>query len=220
MIKINAIFRRKEIDFKPEQSVVEKTITLPDEEFIQFRHNMIDYYDFIKDNEGSMFTDSNNVNHCLLILGETYDDGILALSEGYDYARYAAFVPNAKQIIKVQELEQCPPATYKLKDLLICKWEDIHLIHADVDSCPSNIIELSNDSLTEEGKKEWSDVLNADVVRVYQGIYETQIELDNVQPQRLDQFSSVFAGCCPASDYKLWVNDPDTGMDNTMAQIQ
>ena len=42
MIKINAIFHRKENDFKPEQSVVEKIITLSDEEFIQFRHNMID----------------------------------------------------------------------------------------------------------------------------------------------------------------------------------
>ena len=220
MIKINAIFQRKENDFKPEQSVVEKRITLPDEDFIQFRHNMIDDYDFIKDNIDFMFTDSNNVNHCLLILGETYDDGILTLSEGYDYAKYAAFVPNAKQIIKAQELERCPPISCKLKDLLNCKWEDLHLVHSDVDSCPATIVELSNDTLTEEGKRAWSDVLDADVVKVFQGIYGTQLELNNIQPQRLDQFSTMLAGYCPSSDYDLWVNDPDEEVENTMTQIQ
>lgn len=220
MIKINAIFHRKENDFKSEQSVVEKTITLPDEEFIQFRHNMIDDYEFIKENEDLMFTDSNNVHHCLLILGETFDDGYLALAEGYGYARYSSFIPNAKQIVKQHEHEQHPSATCKLKDLLNCKLEDVHLVHSYVDSCPATIVELSKDTLTEEGKQAWSDVLDADVARIFQGIYGTQLELYNINPKRLDQFSTMLAGYCPASDYDLWVNDPDEEVENTMTQIQ
>ena len=45
-----------------------------------------------------MYQDKNGVSHCLLVLGEGQDDGILVESEGSFYARYSAFVPNARQL--------------------------------------------------------------------------------------------------------------------------
>jgi hypothetical protein len=40
--------------------------------------------------------------HCLLVTGESREDGILVESEGYDYARYAAHVPHVHTIIAAQ----------------------------------------------------------------------------------------------------------------------
>lgn len=59
--------------------------------------------------------------------------------------------------------------------------------------------------MTDAGKADWADVLDAEVVKVYNGYYGLQMELDNVNPSRLEEFSSMLAGYCPVSDYERWV---------------
>ena len=51
-----------------------------------------------------MFSDGS-VMHCLLALGEGYNDGILIQSCGYDYPRYAAYIPGMRDILNA-ELER------------------------------------------------------------------------------------------------------------------
>ena len=93
-----------------------------------------------------------------------------------------------------------------LRDLLHTRWEDIHLMHKDVElDVPHTIVELDNRTLTDAGREAWQDVLNAEVVKVYSGYYGLQIELDKVQPRRLEEFSAMLAGYCPVSDYENWV---------------
>lgn len=36
----------------------------------------------------------------MLLLSKTGDDGILVDTQGYDYPRYSAFIPNARQIVE------------------------------------------------------------------------------------------------------------------------
>lgn len=62
---------------------------------------LLDNYDFLRKNAGLMRVE-NGVTHCLLVVGETFEEGILVNSEGSDYARYAAYFPNAKSFLLTQ----------------------------------------------------------------------------------------------------------------------
>ena len=55
MLKTKAIFERKTDDFQPKDCVIEKVIALTSHEYNGFSKNMLDYYDFIKDNTGLMY---------------------------------------------------------------------------------------------------------------------------------------------------------------------
>jgi len=216
MFNLNAIFKSKECELSPSKCIVEKIITLSDADFESLQHNMLNDYNFISENIGLMGRESNNTVHCLLVLGEMQNDGVLIDSQGYNYPRYSSFIPNAKQIIQAEKLKQDMSLTTKLKDILSCSWEDVHLIHTEVETNPVTIVELSINTLTQEGKHDWSDVLNADVVKVFDGIYGLQIELCNVQPKRLEEFSHMLAGNCTNQDYDRWVVVLNSSPNNTM----
>lgn len=104
-----------------------------------------------------------------------------------------------------EQLPEAPSPVSRLKDLLHLHWEDIHLLHKDVEIQPATIVELNEHTLTNAGKEAWADVLDAEVVKVYNGYYGLQMELEKVNPRRLEEFSSMLAGYCPVSDYEIWV---------------
>lgn len=102
-MKINVPFRRKDTEIEVNPCIVEKSIELPSELFEHFSENLLNDYDFILENTDCMYQNKNGVSHCLLILGEGQDDGILVESEGSTYARYSAFVPNARQLWRQEQ---------------------------------------------------------------------------------------------------------------------
>lgn len=125
----------------------------------------------------------------------------------FDMVYYLDFCPNCN-IQEQESPEQAePPISHssKLKDLLHTQWEDIHLVHKEVKINPCTIVELQDDTLTEAGKEAWSDVLNAEVLRVYTGVYGLQMELGNVKSSRLEDFSAMLVGNCSVQDYEKWV---------------
>jgi Large extracellular alpha-helical protein len=100
MIETKAVFSRKEPQFEAESCVVSKVIKLSGSEYDRFSRNMNADQDFIRDNQDLMgFEDG--ARHCLLVVSDERRDGILVHSSGYDYARYAAFVPNAEGLLSV-----------------------------------------------------------------------------------------------------------------------
>lgn len=101
----------------------------------------------------------------------------------------------------------------KLKDLLSMRFEDVHIVHKDEEHNLATIVELDKNTLTEQGKEAWSDILNASVHRIYDGDYGVQIEVDGVDAERLFEFSYMLAGHCPSSDYDKWVNDAPDSQD-------
>jgi len=96
----NIPLRRKDTEVDAVPCTVEKSVTLSAEEFAHFSQNLMSDYDFIRENIDRMYQDENGVKHCLLVLGEGCADGILVESEGSTYARYSAFVPNARQLLQ------------------------------------------------------------------------------------------------------------------------
>ena len=300
---IQAVFERKP-DFRLRDVVIETVIRLPKEEYEQFLSSPCDSYEFIEKNSKSMLMDEKNgVFYCMLVTGEGYRDGVLVEAEGYPYARYASYVPDAtalcyESLSKVNEIlakaveeiveegtnmtttgnwmtdrskvetllgggQSENPRLWKLmqdmlrerqevslvdcveegfdiyyyldfspnyipeegeaavqeagadvkspllKDILCARWENIHLVHTEVDNMPHTITELDSGTLTEAGKKVWADVLNAKVERVYQGLYGLQMELSGVKPGRLEAFSGMLGGYCSEQEYETWVNEPE-----------
>ncbi|WP_312279474.1 DUF6329 domain-containing protein [Oscillibacter sp.] len=125
-----------------------------------------------------------------------------------DVCYYLNFCPQYGGHPEESEPEQLPESTEpvsRLKDLLHLHWEDIHLLHKDVEVQPATIVELDEHTLTDAGKVAWADILDAEVVKVYNGYYGLQMELGKVKPSRLEEFSSMLAGYCPVSDYEKWV---------------
>lgn len=74
--------------------VIETVVVLSDEKFADFmRSGLLQDEFFLFDNLDKMWFDpAEQVWHCLLVKGETSQDGILVEAEGYSYARYAAYV--------------------------------------------------------------------------------------------------------------------------------
>ena len=100
-MQARAIFRRKEVCFEPSECEIEKVIHLSDSDFARFQQTLLDNYDFLHENADLMRVE-DGVTHCLLVVGESFEDGILVNSEGSDYARYAAYFPNAKSFLLTQ----------------------------------------------------------------------------------------------------------------------
>ena len=131
---------------------------------------------------------------------------------GIDVCYYLDFCPQYgghPEEAEPEQLPEAPSPVSRLKDLLHLHWEDIHLLHKDVEVQPATIVELDEHTLTDAGKADWADVLDAEVVKVYNGYYGLQMELDKVKPSRLEEFSSMLAGYCPVSDYEKWVTQED-----------
>ena len=90
--------------------------------------------------------------------------------------------------------------------LMGCNLENVHIVDADVEHDLATIVELNQDTLTEDGRREWSDVLGGKVTRIFDGIYGTQIEVTGCEPERLEAFSKMLAGECTLSESEHWLN--------------
>lgn len=94
MNPIKVILEHK-TDFKFCPAKVEKIIRLADGDFEKFLQSPMDDQEFIQENISLMHMDKSGVYHCLLVTGEGHRDGVLVEAEGYGYARYASYVPDA-----------------------------------------------------------------------------------------------------------------------------
>ena len=95
---IQAELRRKQSEYEGEPCSVDKVIELPALRFQQFSRALLADYDFIAENKTAIRHDTDS-RHCLLILNANGTDGFLVDPQGYNYARYSAFVPNARSLL-------------------------------------------------------------------------------------------------------------------------
>ena len=95
---IQAELKRKQSEYKGEACAVDKVIELPAQRFRQFSRALLVDHDFIAENT-SAIRNGTDSRHCLLILDADGTDGFLVDPQGYNYARYSAFVPNARSLL-------------------------------------------------------------------------------------------------------------------------
>ena len=106
-IHLNAKLSHKEIKHETSPCVVEEIIELSENDFARYLNNLFEVQSFIEKNKNIMRKDEEGVYHCLLVLSENYDDGILIAADGYDYARYSSYIPNARQIVFMEQRYTC-----------------------------------------------------------------------------------------------------------------
>ena len=109
-LSINTSLVRKEPVFEVRPCVVEKAIGISHKEFEHLRTHALEDNDLIAKNKGNMWFGADDKYHCLLVYDNEQGDGMLIESEGYSYARYAQYIPQAKLIYdnycQSQQLEQ------------------------------------------------------------------------------------------------------------------
>jgi hypothetical protein len=94
IMKVNFIRKAEHEELIPQDEfVIEKEIVIDASAFEEFINNPLGYYDFIKENNNSMYCDTDGVFHCIYVTSKEHDFGILIESEGYHYARYTAYLP-------------------------------------------------------------------------------------------------------------------------------
>lgn len=102
---IKAQLRCKQEEIQPVRCDIACVVELSQAEFYDFQFNPLTDRIFIKDRLPDLVTDEFHAIPCLLILGEGIDDGILVDPQGYDYARYTAYIPMARQLLQNEQVE-------------------------------------------------------------------------------------------------------------------
>lgn len=118
---INANLIRKESEFRTKSCVVEKAIAVSHAEFDDLKRHPLRDNKLIAENADLMYCDRDDNYHCLLIYDEEQGDGLLIESEGTLYARYAQYIPRAKELV---EGHQNPEITLTNSERKLCNLLD------------------------------------------------------------------------------------------------
>ena len=102
-MRVKGMLMRKSSSIESQECIIEKLIVLPDAQFRYFKNHLMDEWDYISDNKLYMYceriADGVYDYHCLLVMGENDEDGVIVESEGADYARYTSYLPEARTFI-------------------------------------------------------------------------------------------------------------------------
>lgn len=97
-MNIHAFLSRKPSSLQPPPCQVEAVVELDTASFKKLLQKPMDDQPQITAHRSLMHSE-NGVEHCVLFLDEESRDGVLVNSEGYDWARYAAFIPGARILV-------------------------------------------------------------------------------------------------------------------------
>lgn len=92
-----------------------------------------------------------------------------------------------------------------LLSLMGCNLYDVHMEHESSGFEFQDISSLNKNTLTEEGKAKWSDVLQAKVERIRPQADRLCVRLTDCDPFRVLAFTEMMNGQCDAEDYERWV---------------
>lgn len=120
-LMISAALLRKESEFRTKSCVVEKAIAVSYAEFDDLKRHPLRDNMLIAENADLMYCDRDNNYHCLLIYDKEQGDGLLIESEGTSYARYAQYIPKAKELV---EGHQNPEKTLTNSEKKLCNLLD------------------------------------------------------------------------------------------------
>lgn len=93
----------KATDLQSERCQVDEVVTLGHWQFEYLKNCTLDDFDFIEKLRDKLPVTNDNTRHCIMALDETGDDGILIDPQGYNYPRYSAYIPNAKQMLQMEQ---------------------------------------------------------------------------------------------------------------------
>ena len=107
-MKFKANFQYKPENFQMDDCRIERVVELSAEEFSALVTVPLRDHPAVAANKDCMFSE-DGVRHCLLALGHGSNDGVLLESEGYNFPRYAAYIPGMRDIVnaEIQRAAEC-----------------------------------------------------------------------------------------------------------------
>ena len=141
-------------DFQFQKAKVEKKVCLPAGEFEEFLKNPLGDMPCIVENIDLMQEDQEGIYHCLLVTGE--GPGVLPVPDFQKEKNHTLPVPDPDKRSSsrlsfhrsqsgsfVQQKDEGQTMEACLKDLLCARWENLHLVHDEIDyGLPHTIVEL------------------------------------------------------------------------------
>ena len=100
-MKIRAEMGRQRAPLCPPEYQVDKVVELPNTQFAAFLMRPLDRYDFIGSNQVEPHQGTGH-DHCLLVLGEGREDGVLVQCGGDGRAAYSAYMAGVRDIVRAQ----------------------------------------------------------------------------------------------------------------------
>ncbi len=159
-------------------------------------------FDDIKEHFDLTVTPNNGIGTLLLEELENQEEvgEIIATEDCFEITQYLDQVPEDADVGE---------KFMTVLSLMGCNLEDVHLVDKDEEHELATIVELNSKMLTEEGKREWADVLNAKVERIYEGSYGLQVEVSGCPTNRLCDFSFALAGYVSPECFNKWFKNPE-----------
>ena len=111
---MNGKLIHKASDHNTKRCEVEKWVFLPHSDFERLKANPYQEHEAITAARDLMYEDKN-AYHCIMLLDEYGDDGLLIEAEGFDYPRLSMCVPDAKSIF---DRYQTSEPELKLHDMI------------------------------------------------------------------------------------------------------
>lgn len=102
-MNINIELNRRPEDYRLDNCVIDFVEEIDHDQFDTFQNYPTARYGVITNCLHQLPEDTRDERHCILLLDAEGDDGFLVNPHGADYARYSAFVPNARQICRLQQ---------------------------------------------------------------------------------------------------------------------
>ncbi len=99
-MNINAQLRHKQPQIETQHCTIEDIVELTESEYASLYQGLLADRDYISERKGLMKYDrKTDTEHCILVLGEGQEDGVLIQAEGCASARYSAFIPQARAAV-------------------------------------------------------------------------------------------------------------------------
>lgn len=118
---LNAVMNRKADCYETKKCVVEKVIDVHETEFKKMLEKPLERNYYLEPYR-SLTGFYDDAYHCVLFVDQKSGDGLLVNSEGSDYARYSQYIPNAKDIVLMQEQSLALDNLKTHMDCCIDKW--------------------------------------------------------------------------------------------------
>ncbi len=189
-MKIKASLLYKPGNFQMDDCQIEKVVELTHEEFCRLKTTPLADQPFIAESKGCMFS-KDGVAHCLLALDQGGSDGVLIESEGYNYPRYAAYVPGMRDIVNAEMERAGELPGLRLNDLLpLLKGSMTFLCHEEAET---SVLAEHLRLLTEAGQQDHAALLNARVASINNLPDGMEVVLTDVAPEELARFNEAYA---------------------------
>ncbi|WP_407384099.1 DUF6329 domain-containing protein [Ruminococcus sp.] len=176
---LNVHLNNKPTEYGLSRCNVAQIVELTHDEFITLKSRPLDYYDFITDNKDKLQYDNSNIRQCIMFLDGDGDDGILVDPQGYDYARYSAYIPNSRQLCRLGQYPSLDEHNRDMESLVN------HYVREVIDSQSEGEVTLSLSDVGDYYQSEYQGFLDHEL---FQNMMMERPEFDSIEENCGDLF--------------------------------